>query len=80
MQTDRLMILNSVWAKKIGFLANHCQLLAVKKGSIIIKAFSPAAAQELTMRSPRLIRDLNKYFNRPWIRFIKVEKGDIWKK
>lgn len=74
------MILNSVWAKEIGFLANHCRLMAVKKGSIIIKAASPAAAQELTMRSPQLIRSLNKYFNRPWIHSIKMEKGTIWKK
>ena len=74
------MILDSIWAREIGVLANHCQLLAVKKGSIIVKASSPAAAQELTMRGPQLIRNLNKFFNRPWINSIKIEKGDIWKK
>ncbi|MFH1619366.1 MAG: DciA family protein [bacterium] len=68
---DRLIILKAVWPKEAGHLAAYWKLAAVKGDSIIIKTASPAAAQELYMRSPRLIKSLNNYFSRPWIKSVR---------
>lgn len=71
-QTDRLAILNAVWDKECGAFAKHWTLAAVKKGVLFVRPKSSAAAQELAMRSGTLIRDLNKYFSRPWITAVKT--------
>ncbi|HOX23433.1 MAG TPA: DUF721 domain-containing protein [Elusimicrobiales bacterium] len=69
---DRLMLLDSVWKKEAGVFASHWTLDAVSGGTIYVKAKSSSAAQELMFRSQGLIRRLNKYFDRQWIREIKV--------
>ncbi len=69
---QRLMILNAVWEKEIGYLSDCCSLSAVKDADLLIEAESSAASHELTMRSREIIKGLNKYFDRPWIRSIKI--------
>jgi hypothetical protein len=69
---DRLAVLDAVWKKEIGRLGEHCVMLGVDNGNILVKPTSAAAASELALRSSVLVKSLNKYFKRPWIRSIKT--------
>ncbi|MBI5884005.1 MAG: DUF721 domain-containing protein [Elusimicrobia bacterium] len=71
-QTDKLSILNAVWEKELGLLARHLELSGVRRGTLYIRPASSAAAQELRMRAPSLMRTLNKYFTRAWIKELKA--------
>lgn len=71
-QSDKISILNAVWEKELGHFAKHWQLVGVKKGVLFVRPRSAAAAQELTMRSGEIIRSLNKYFSRAWIKAVKA--------
>lgn len=68
---DRLMILNTVWTREAGRMSGHWTIDAVQDGTIFVKAASAAAAQELSLRSAVMVKNLNKYFDSPWIRAIK---------
>ncbi|MBI5242046.1 MAG: DUF721 domain-containing protein [Elusimicrobia bacterium] len=70
--THRLMILNQVWEKEVGHLARHWALNGVKCGVLYVRTLSPAAAQELQLRSRDILRGLNKHFGRAWIREIRT--------
>ena len=72
---DRMMILGQVWEREAGHLARHWALDGVRKGTLFVKASSPAAAQELQLRAGALLKALNKYFRQPWIRAIKTSKA-----
>ncbi len=69
---DRLAVLDAVWKKEIGRLGGHCVLLGVDRRFILVKPSSSAAASELALRSSVLVKSLNKYFTRPWIKAIKT--------
>ena len=69
---DRLAILDKVWEKEMGRLADHCELLGVDGPYILVKPRSATAASELALRSSVLVKGLNKYFQRPWIKGIKT--------
>jgi len=69
---DRLAVLDAVWKKEIGRLGEHCVLLGVDKGIVLVKPSSAAAASELSLRSSVLVKGLNKYFKRPWIKAIRT--------
>lgn len=69
---DRLAMLDAVWKKEMGRLGEHCVMLGVEKGIILVKPSSSAAASELALRSSVLVKGLNKYFRRPWIKAIKT--------
>jgi hypothetical protein len=71
-QSDKISILNAVWEKELGHFAKHWQLVGVKRGVLFVKPRSSAAAQELQMRSGEMIRSLNKYFSRAWIKAVKT--------
>ena len=73
-QPDRLAILDSVWEKEAGHFSKHWRLSGVRKGILYVNASSPAAAQELQLRSPGLLRGLNKYFKTAWIKAIKTAR------
>lgn len=70
-QSDKLSILNAVWEKEMGHFSRHWALAGVKKGILFVKPKSSAAAQELSMRAPEIVKSLNKYFSRAWIRAVK---------
>jgi len=69
---DRLAILDAVWKKEMGRLGEHCVMLGVDNGNILVKPSSAAAASELALRSSVLVKSLNKHFKRPWIKAIKT--------
>jgi hypothetical protein len=69
---DRMSILAAVWQKELGHLCGHWELTGIKQGVLYVKPRSAAAAQELQLRAAGIVRGLNKYFQRGWIRSIKV--------
>ena len=71
-QSDKISILNSVWARELGHYSRYWTLVAVRNGVLFVKPRSSSAAQELQMRAPQIIRGLNKYFTRAWIRGVKA--------
>jgi hypothetical protein len=70
-QDEKLSVLNAVWDKELGHFSKHWSLSGVKKGILYVKPRSAAAAQELQMRAAEIVRDLNKYFTRPWIKAVR---------
>jgi hypothetical protein len=71
LQDEKLGLLNAVWEKELGHFSKHWSLSGVKKGVLYVKPKSAAAAQELQMRAGEIVRALNKYFSRPWIKAVK---------
>jgi len=69
---ERLQILEAVWKKEFGRLSQHCELLGVDGPCLVVKPVSSAAASELTLRGPVIVKSLNKYFKQPWIKAIKT--------
>ena len=72
---ERLAVLDAVWKKEIGRLGDHCTLLGVDRHFVLVKPASAAAANELALRSGVLVKSLNKYFKRPWIKAIKTSNS-----
>lgn len=71
-QPDQLSILNAVWEKEMGHMARHFSLVGMQKGTLYVKPRSAAAAQELQMRAGDIMRALNKYFSRNFIKQVKA--------
>lgn len=69
---ERLAILDAVWKKEFGRLAQHCDLLGVDGEYLVVKPTSSAAASEIVLRGPVIVKSLNKYFRQPWIKAIKT--------
>ena len=74
-EADRMTLLNQVWEREVGDLARHWTLKGMRRGVLFVRASSPAAAQELQLRGRSLIRGLNKYFKRAWIKGIRTAHG-----
>lgn len=71
-QSDKISILNAVWEKELGHFSRHWSLTGVRRGVLYVKPRSSAAAQELQLRQIQIVRDLNKYFSRAWIKAVKT--------
>lgn len=69
---ERLMILDAIWKKETGNLSKYVEIMGIKKNTIVVKTNSSVVHQELSIRSRDIIKSLNKYFNKPWIKFIKI--------
>lgn len=74
LDADRILILNQVWEKELGHYARFWSLSGVRRGVLYVRPKSPAAAQELLMRSGQIVTGLNKYFKRAWIREIRTAR------
>jgi len=75
MESERMLILNQVWEKEVGGFLRQWTLIGVRRGMLCIKPRSPAAAQELQMRGALLVKSLNKYFKRSWIKGFRTVNG-----
>jgi len=75
LDTERMSILNNIWEKEVGAFSRQWNLDGIRRGVLCIKVRSPAASHELQMRGAQLVRDLNKYFKRSWIKGIRVISG-----
>jgi hypothetical protein len=71
-QSDKISILNAVWERELGHFSKHWVLTGVKRGVLYVKPRSAAAAQELHMRSVEIVKNLNKYFGRDWIKAVRM--------
>jgi hypothetical protein len=69
---DRMAILAAVWQKELGHLCGHWELVGLKQGILYVRPKSAAATQELHLRAAGIVRSLNKYFDRAWIKGVKV--------
>ena len=72
-QIDRLMILDYVWNIVVGKKAVFWQLTAVQDGNLFVKVKVSVAKNELTGRRRELIKELNKHFEKPWIKHIEIQ-------
>lgn len=70
--TERLAILDAVWKKEFGTLARHCELLGVDGLFLVVKPSSAAAASEIMLRGPQIVRSINRYFQKPWLKAVKT--------
>jgi len=71
-QPERVVLLGAVWDREMGHFSRHWSLVGVRKGILYVRPRSAAAAQELHLRGPEIIRCLNKHFSRAWIRAVKT--------
>lgn len=75
MESERMLILHQVWEREIGGFSRQWVLVGVRQGLLCVKTRSPAAAQELQLRGGQLVKSLNKYFKRAWIKGIRTVSG-----
>lgn len=70
----RLGLLDQAWEalpqRPVG-----CTLEAVQRDTLFVRVKSPAHAHNLRQRTPGLLRELNKRFEKPWLRHIKAVNG-----
>jgi len=69
---NRLMVLNSVWQKTAGAKSKFWILDAATNDAIYIKPSSSAAKHDLAARSGEIVKELNKHFDKPWIKRIEI--------
>jgi hypothetical protein len=74
MDSERMVILNEVWEREAGHFSRHWTLSGVKSGILYVRVSSPAAAQELHLRAGQLVKSLNKYFKKSWIKEIRAKQ------
>ena len=75
MQTDKIAILNAVWDRELGHFSSQWALLGVRRGVVLVRPKSAAAAQELHLRAAGIVRNLNKHFGKPWIKAVRASLG-----
>jgi len=69
---NKLMVLNSVWLKITGDKSKFWVLYAADNDGISVKVKSAAAKHDLAARGAEIIKELNKYFDKPWIKKIEI--------
>lgn len=68
----RLLLLESLWDKATAGRAKFWELYAVKGNILVVKVRSSAAKQELMLKQKDLIKELNKNFDKAWIKQISI--------
>ena len=69
---NRLIILENIWEKSLGTNAKYWDIDAVQGGTIYVKVKVMAARHELKLKEKEIIRELNKNFDRAWIKRILI--------
>jgi len=72
-QINRLMILKYLWEKSVGQKSRFWQLTAVQGGTLFVKVKISVAKNDLVGRRRELIKELNKHFEKPWIKHIEIQ-------
>ncbi len=70
---NRLLILEHVWTKLVGNKAKFWVLHAVQNDTLHVKVKIAVAKNELVARRAELIGELNKHFDKPWIKRIEID-------
>lgn len=73
-QVSKLVLLENVWNRVLGSKAKFWQLYAVQKNTIFVKVKVVSARQELLLNKETIIKELNKHFQRSWIKEISIFK------
>ena len=71
-QINRLLLLEKIWSKVVGSKSKYWQIDAVKKDTIFVKVKVVTARQELLLNKANIIKELNKHFQRAWIKEISI--------
>ncbi|MDR0953680.1 MAG: DUF721 domain-containing protein [Elusimicrobiota bacterium] len=71
-QINRLILLENIWEKTLGSKAKFWVLDAVKGGTIYVKVKVTAARHELLLKEKIIVKELNKHFDKPWIKQISI--------
>ena len=71
---NRLMVLDHVWAQLVADKEKFWKLVAVKGSILYVSVRLSVARNELIGRRDGLIKELNKYFDKPWIEKIEIVK------
>ena len=74
-QISRLMILDYAWKKVVADKEKLWKLVAVQKKSLQVEVKLSVARNELVTRRETIIKELNKYFSKPWIEKIEIVKN-----
>lgn len=69
---NRLILLETVWNNVLGSKAKYWVLDAVKDGTVYAKVNVMTARHELKLKEKEIIKELNKNFEKPWIKRILV--------
>jgi hypothetical protein len=73
-QINRLMVLDYAWKKVTAGKEKFWKISAVQKRTILVEVKLSVARNELVARREMIIKELNKYFDRPWIEKIEIVK------
>ena len=71
-QINRLLLLENIWEKVVGSKSKFWKLDAVQKNTIFVKVKVVTARQELLLNKANIIKELNKHFQRAWIKEISI--------
>ncbi len=71
-QINRLLLLESIWQKSLGDKSKFWLLDAVKGSTVYVKVPVVAARHQLILQERQLVNNLNKYFDKAWIKNIRV--------
>ncbi|MBO4675296.1 MAG: DUF721 domain-containing protein [Elusimicrobiaceae bacterium] len=69
---NRLLILEHVWTQLVGNKAKFWVLHAVQNDTLYVKVRVAVAKNELVARRSELMSELNKHFDKPWIKRIEI--------
>ena len=73
-QIDKLILLESLWTAAAAGKAKFWVLdgANIKTGTVFVKVKVMAARHELILKEAQLITELNKNFDKPWIKKISI--------
>lgn len=69
---NNLLILASAWDREMSGFKKYFYLEGVEKDAVVVKAVNSSAASEVRLRKNEILRTLNKYFKRKWLKDVKV--------
>ena len=72
LSVSRLGLLDRAWESLYGHKKKLWTLEGVQRGILFVRASSAAAKHDLLMRSPQIVKELNKHFESAWIKGVKV--------
>ena len=73
LKLNNLILLDNLWPIILKNRAKFWELDSVKGGTIFVKVKSSPARRELLLKEKEIIKELNKNFNKPWIKKILIK-------
>ena len=72
LKLNNLILLDNLWPIVLKNRAKFWELDSVKGGTVFVKVKSSPARHELLLKEKEIIKELNKKFERPWIKKISI--------